>query len=115
MTTAESVVEHHWRSLTSGDLSALMADYTEESTMVSNMGTFSGNGIERLYDDLMTDIAAEDATMTRRQQTVEEPFAYLVWEADAPERDYGFAAETLYVPEESIRFQSFGVEIADKD
>lgn len=114
MSTAEGVVEHHWRSFTAGDLPALMNDYTEESTMVSNMGTFTGDGIERLYGDLLADFDAGDADLTRRQQTVENHFGYLVWATESADHDYDFATETLYIPEGSIQFQALSVHITSR-
>lgn len=115
MSTPEGVVEHHWRSFSAGDLPALMSDYTGESTMVSNMGTFTGDGIERLYGDLLADFDAGDADLTRRQQTVEDPFAYLVWATESADHSYDFATETLYISEEGIQFQTLSVDITSRD
>ncbi len=114
MLTAEGVVEHHWRSFAAGDLPGLMTDYADEATMVSNMGTFSGDGIERLYGDLLADFASGEAGLIRRQQTVEGAFGYLVWEAESADHDYGFATETLYLPEERIQFQTLSVDITSR-
>jgi ketosteroid isomerase-like protein len=115
MAATESVVEHHWRCFAAGDLPALMKDYDEESVLITNMGSFHGvDGIERLFGDLLADLGGSGGTVHRRQQTVEGGFGYVVWEAESADHVYEFAAETFYIPEETIEFQTLGCEITGK-
>lgn len=113
MTNTEAVLERHLTAFGQQNLSGIMDTYTDESVVVTNLGTFSGtDGIERLFDDLFADFSRGESTIEIRQRIVKEPFAYVIWRGITPENVYEFAADTFYIPEDDIRFQTVAVEIA---
>lgn len=116
MTTTERVFEHHWTAFTEQDRSEIMEDYTEESVIVTNVGTFRGlDDIEGLFDDLFAEFSHEEATIEKEQETVRGDFGYIVWEAESPDNVYEFATDTFYIPEDTIRFQTFAGDIVPKE
>ncbi|TMT87510.1 nuclear transport factor 2 family protein [Haloterrigena sp. H1] len=115
MTTTDDVLDHHLTAFGEQDLEAVMEDYTDESVIVTNMGTFRGlEEIEGLFEDLFAEFDHEEATIDMQQETVEDEFAYIVWEAETPENVYEFATDTFYVPEETILFQTFAGHLSSK-
>lgn len=116
MTTTENVFEHHWTAFTEQDLSGIMEDYTDESVLVTNMGTLRGlDEIEGLFDDFFAEFSQEGATIEKKRSTVEGDFGYIVWEAESPDNVYEFATDTFYIPEGAIRFQTFAGDVTPKE
>ena len=113
MKTTDTVLDHHLSAFTQQDLSGIMEDYTDESVIVTNIGTFGKmNGIERLFGDLFADFSQDGTTIDVTQTIVKREFAYIVWHAETPENVYEFAANTFYIPEETIEFQTMAVDIS---
>ena len=116
MTTREDVLDHHLEAFENQDLEAVMEDYTEESTIVTNMGTFRGlEEIEGLFSNLFDEFDDPDAEITMHEQLVEDEFGYIVWSAESPENDYEFATDTFHIPEDTIAFQTFAGKIEPKE
>ncbi|MFD1563543.1 nuclear transport factor 2 family protein [Haloarchaeobius amylolyticus] len=116
MTTTDDVLDHHLTAFGEQDLEEIMVDYTDESVIVTNMGTFRGlEEIEGLFENLFAEFSQEGTTIDMQQETVEDEFAYIVWVAESPENVYEFATDTFYVPEETILFQTFAGHISPKD
>lgn len=116
MTTTESVLKHHLTAFAEQDLEGIMEDYADESVIVTNMGTVRGRDeIEGLFEDLFAEFSHEEATIDVRQETVEDEFAYIVWEAESPENVYEFATDTFYIPDDEILFQTFAGKVTPKE
>lgn len=113
MNTTDTVLDHHLSAFTRQDLSAIMDDYTNESVVITNIGTFGKkNGIERLFDDLFADLSGDETSINITQKIVKREFAYIVWHAKTPGNNYEFAANTFYIPEDTIEFQTVAMNIA---
>ena len=116
MATTDAVLEHHLTTFAEQDLSGVVEDYTDESVVVTNVGTFRGlEEIEGLFDDLFAEFSQEGSTIEVDQEVVEGDFAYIVWHGESPDNVYEFATDTFYVPDDTIRFQTFAGEIIPKD
>ena len=116
MATTEDVLDHHLTTFAEQDLEGVMADYTDESVVVTNMGMFRGLAeIEGLFEDLFAEFSQAGATIDVDQQTVEDEFAYIVWHGESPENVYEFATDTFYIPDDEILFQTFAGKVVPKD
>jgi hypothetical protein len=116
MNATKTVLEHHLEAFASRDPEEVMLDYSEESVVVTNMGVFCGlGGIKRLFTDLCDDFAHEEATIELNDEIVRGDFAYLLWDGETPDNVYEFCANTFYIPEETITFQSFAGKIEPRD
>jgi len=116
METTESVLHHHESAFVEQDLGKLMENYTEESILVTNMGTFDGrNGIKRLFGDLFADLSQSGTTITVTQRTVKGMFAYLVWQAETVDNIYELATGTFYISDGMISFQTLTVKISSQE
>ena len=115
MSTTESVLDHHLTAFAEKDMDAILADYTEESVIVTNIGTFRGlDEIRGLYEDLFSEFSQEGTTMEVTQQEIEDDFAFIVWEAETPDNVYEFATDTFEIDDGEIEFQSFAGKITPK-
>ncbi|WP_247003487.1 nuclear transport factor 2 family protein [Halosolutus gelatinilyticus] len=115
-TTREDVLDHHLDAFENQDLEAVMEDYTDDSTVVTNMGTFRGlDEIEGLFATLFEEFDHPDASIAMEQQLVEDEFGYIVWRAESGENVYEFATDTFHIPEDTIEFQTFAGKVAPKE
>ena len=116
MSTREDVLDHHLEAFENQDLEAVMEDYTDDSTIVTNMGTFRGlEEIEGLFTELFEEFDDPEASIAMEEQLVEGEFGYIVWTGETPANDYEFATDTFHIPEDAIAFQTFAGKIEPKE
>jgi ketosteroid isomerase-like protein len=74
-----SVFEHHVDAFGEQDLEETMADYTDESVVVTNAGTFRGlDEIKELFTGLFAEFSQEHTSVTVDEMIVEGEFGYLL-------------------------------------
>lgn len=116
MSTTERVLEHHLDAFAEQDLDAVMEDYEDESTIITNMGTHSGlDEIEGLFEDLFADFSRSGSEIDVNQRAVEGDVAYIVWEGETPDNRYEFATDTFLVRDGVIETQTFAGKVESKD
>ena len=116
MSDTQSVLDHHLDAFGNQDLDAVMVDYTDDSTIVTNMGTFRGlEEIEELFAGLFDEFSREGTALEIDDTIVEEEFAYILWHAETPDNVYEFCTDTFYIPEEAIEFQTFAGSVSPKN
>lgn len=115
MSDTRSVLEHHLDAFGNQDLDAVMIDYTEDSTVITNMGIFRGREeIEGLFAGLFDEFSQEGTTLEIDDTIVEEEFAYILWHAETPDNVYEFCTDTFHIPAETIEFQTFAGSLSPK-
>jgi len=115
MSTTEAVLEHHLDAFGNQDLAEVMVDYTEESVIVTNLGTFRGlDEIEGLFADLFEEYSQPGSVVDVDETVVEGEFAYLLWHGETPDNDYEFCTDTFHVPDDTIDFQTFAGKVEPK-
>jgi hypothetical protein len=118
VSTTQRVLEHHLDAFSNQNLDAVMEDYGDESTVVTNMGTYRGlDEIEGLFEELFADFAQDGSEIVMDQQEIEDDVAYIVWHGETPTNDYAFATDTFVVDQEDevITTQTFAGRIEAKD
>ena len=82
MSTTEAVLDHHLQAIASGDLKGLLADYTEDSVLLTPNGPLQGlkalEGFFGAFGQNMPDFM-DGFRMLRR--AVVGDVAYIVWES----------------------------------
>lgn len=113
MTSTEAILEHHLTAFAEQDLSGIVADYTDESVVVTNTGPFRGfDEIEGLFENFVSEFSQEGATIDVEQETVEGEFADIVWRGESPNTVYAFATDTFSIPEDKLSFQTFAGKVS---
>jgi len=116
MSNTQSVLDDHLDAFANQDLEKVMVDYTDDSTVVTNMGVFKGlEEIEGLFADLFEEFSQEGSTIEVDDTVVDGEFAYLLWHGESPDNVYEFCTDTFHIPEETIDFQTFAGKIEPKD
>ena len=115
MTSTDSVLDHHLEAFANQDLEETVADYVDESIVVTNMGVSRGlDEVEWLFAGLFEEFSQEGTTIEVDDTIVEGDFAYLLWHAETPDNVYEFCTDTFYIPEETIEFQTFAGKVEPK-
>ena len=116
MTATEDVLDHHLDAFTAQDLGETLADYTEDSVVITNMGVYRGlDEIEDLFSGLYEEFGVPGTSVELDQKTVEGEYAYIVWHGETPENDYEFCTDTFVVRDGAIHRQTFAGKIEPKD
>jgi ketosteroid isomerase-like protein len=115
MSDTETVLDHHLDAFTSQDLDATLADYTDDSVVITNMGVFRGlDEIETLFSGLYEEFSQSRTTVELDEKTVEGDLAYIVWHGETPDNDYEFCTDTFLVRDGIIHRQTFAGKVEPK-
>jgi len=116
MTGTRETFDHHCDALAAHDVEDTLTDYADDSVVVTNMGVFRGlDEIRGLFENMLSEFAAADAVLEIDEMHVEDDFAYLVWHAETDETVYEFCTDTFYIPDDTIRFQTFAGKLSPKE
>lgn len=116
MTSTADVLEHHITAFGGQDISEFLADYTDDSVVVSNIGTFRGlDDIQSMVGGMFAEFSQDGVEFTVDDQTVEREIGYMVWHAETPDNDYEFGTDTLVVRDGVIESQTFAVSVTPKN
>lgn len=114
--TAADVLNNHLTAFMHQDLDAVLRDYTDDSVIITNMGTFRGlDDIEALFRNFFTEFSQNDISLTIDEETVTGDVAYFVWHAETPDNVYEFATDTLLVRDGRIETQTFAAKVTPKN
>lgn len=113
--TTRSVLEHHLTAFAEGDMAEILADYTDESVYVSNMGTFRGlDELEMVYEGHFEEFSQPGVEFSVDEQIVEGETAFLVWRGETPGNVYEFVSETFVIRDGKIATQTVAAEVTPK-
>lgn len=101
----QATFAHHLGAFAEG-IDALMADYGEDSVLITPSTEYRGRkAIRGFFQDFLDHATPEFwAAFTVQSQWVDGPIAYLVWHARPA---VTLAADTLYVRDSKIAVQTF--------
>jgi ketosteroid isomerase-like protein len=81
--TPQEIFAHHGQALGAGDLDEIVADYTEESVLITPAGVARGkDGVRGAFAKLLDDLP--DAAWDLKNQVFEGDVLFLEWAADSP-------------------------------
>lgn len=114
--TTEAVLEHHLAAFMEQDMSEMLADYSDDSVILSNMGTFRGlDEIEAMAEPMFAEFSQADVSFAPDVQIIEGDVAYLVWHAETPDHDYELGTDTYIIRDGVIETQTFTVKATAKN
>ncbi|MFC7068389.1 nuclear transport factor 2 family protein [Halobaculum lipolyticum] len=113
----ESVLEHHLEAFSRQDMDEMLADYDDDSVVVTNtMGTFHGvDEIRDLFETLFAEFSQSPVEFELDDQRIEADTAYIVWHAETPENSYEFATDTFRIRDGVIEVQTLGAVVSPKN
>jgi len=108
----KKVFDHHVRTFQQNDLEGVMADYTEESILITPDRTFKGLAeIRENFVGAFGALPTNGTTMTVTKSVVQGDVAYFIWKAMTPTLDFKYATDTFIVADGKIKTQTFAGDI----
>jgi hypothetical protein len=109
---SRAILMRHLNSFLEHDLRTLMSDYTEESVMVTQEGTYTGlTEIERFFTDLMVYFPKLQSSFELDKTVIVDELLLIVWHARTPRLVVPLASDTFRLKEGKISRQTFVGEL----
>src|SRR6187551_1326162 len=88
----KKVLDHHLQTFQGNDLDGVMADYTEESILITPDRTYKGLAeIRENFVNAYEALPTSGTTMTVTKSVVSRDVAYIVWKAITPTLEFKYA------------------------
>lgn len=92
--TPPQVFAHHGQALAAGDLDQIVADYADDSVVITSSGVARGkDDIRKVFVKLLDDLP--DATWDFKTQILEGDVLFLEWSADSAENRVDDGVDTF--------------------
>ena len=104
----EKVLKHHWDAFQAHDLEETMADYTEESVLITPDRTYTG--LTEIRENFVNAFAAfprDSATLTLDKSVVSKDVGYILWKASTPKFNLTYATDTFIITDGKILRQTY--------
>ena len=111
--STSKVLDHHWQAFRANDLEAVMADYTEESILITPDKTFKG--LKEIRDNFVfafTIFPKGKSTLKLRKSIVQQEVGYITWEATTPKMKKSFNTDTFIIHDGKIVRQTYAGLVA---
>jgi ketosteroid isomerase-like protein len=113
MSTRE-VFDHHFQAFQDQDMDEIMADYAEDSLVVTADGTFRGlDEISELFAGFFEEFSGQ-YFVEPQEVVVDGDVAFFTWVADSPQNFYEFGTDTFVVIDDVIRYQTVAAVAHEK-
>jgi hypothetical protein len=104
----KEVLDHHVKAFLDNDLEATLADYTEESILVTPDVTYKGLAeIRKNFENAFAVLPKDSITFTLTHTIVVQDLAYIIWQAKTPKLDFSYATDTFIIRDGKIVRQTY--------
>lgn len=104
----QEVLEHHWIAFKENDLEAVMADYSEESMLITPDATYKGlDAIRENFERAFTAFPKEQSTLQLNKTVVEKDVGYILWQASTPTFELTYGTDTFIIQDGKIVRQTY--------
>lgn len=104
----QEVLEHHWIAFKENDLEAVMADYSEESMLITPDATYKGlDAIRKNFERAFTAFPKEQSTLQLNKTVVEKDVGYILWQASTPTFELTYGTDTFIIQDGKIVRQTY--------
>ena len=111
-TVTKEVLDHHVQTFKQNDLEVVMADYVEESVLITPDRTYKGLAeIRENFVQAFQALPTNGTTMTVTKSVVIGDVAYIVWKAVTPTLEFKYATDTFIIKDGKIISQTFAGDI----
>ena len=113
--TVEQIVKEHTDKLLARDLDGVMADFTEESFMISPQGIVKGlDALRAHFAGTIQGVLTPDVKAETLLIRTEGNIGYCIWKADGDRFSIPFATDTFVIENDKIMVQTFGAAVNKK-
>ncbi len=113
--STEQVLLSHLQAEGTGNMEALMQNYTEESVFITPAGVFSGLAKIREEFERLLAPYPPGSRFTLIQQSVAGDYSYLIWSGESAYITIPFATDTFLIRDGKILLQTFAAQIIPKN
>ncbi len=111
--TPQEVFAHHGQALATGDLDGILADYTEDSVVITRAGAARGkDAIRGIFTHLLEDLPS--AAWDLKNQILDGDVLYLEWAADSAANRVDDGVDTFVFRDGMIWAQTVRYTLAPK-
>ncbi|HMG91889.1 MAG TPA: nuclear transport factor 2 family protein [Chryseolinea sp.] len=104
----KEVLDHHWTAFQANDLEATMADYAEESVLITPDKTFKG--LTEIRDNFVFAFAIfpkDSTTFQLDKSIINQDVGYIIWQAKSPKINLTFGTDTFIIRDGKIVRQTY--------
>ena len=96
--STSKVLQHHWDAFKANDLEGTMADYTDESVLITPDKTFKGlTEIRENFVFAFSLFPKDSSTLLLKKSIVKDDIRYIIWEATTPKFKLSFGTDTFVI------------------
>ena len=112
----EQVLNHHLYSFNTGDIDAILSDYTDESKMIIAGGpVLTGpTELKPMFEQTFKEFAQPGAKLNLISTTIHGDIAVITWSAETPDNTYDFATDTFLIRDGKIVSQVFALKVTPR-
>jgi hypothetical protein len=104
----KEVLDHHWEAFIQNDMEAVMADYTEESVLITPDKTYKGlDEIRTNFENAFKAFPQDQTAFQLNKSVVEGDVAYILWQAKTPSFNLSYATDTFVIRGGKIISQTY--------
>jgi ketosteroid isomerase-like protein len=104
----KEVLDHHWEAFNQNNLEEVMADYTEESVLITPDKTFKGlQEIRENFEGAFVKFPKDKTSFQLTKSVVDRDVAYILWQAKTPTFDLTYATDTFVIRDGKIIRQTY--------
>ena len=104
----KEVLDHHWKTFQANDLEGTMADYSEESVLITPDKTFKGlKEIRENFVYAFSLFPKDSATFQLDKSIVHNDVGYIIWQATTPKFKLTFGTDTFIIQNGKIIRQTY--------
>ena len=104
----KQVLEHHWKAFTENNLEEVMADYVEESVLVTPEATYKGlTQIRQNFENAYIKFPKDKSDFKLTKTVIDRDVAYILWQSKTPTFDLSFATDTFIIRNGKIIRQTY--------
>jgi ketosteroid isomerase-like protein len=105
---SRNIVMHHLGSFQDNDLEAVIADYSNESVLITQDATYKGpEKIKDFFAALMIHFPKQKSRFELDKVVVNNELVYIVWHATTPSLDVSLGTDTFIIRDGKIYQQTF--------
>jgi len=107
-TSSKNIILHHLSSFQDNNLESVVADYINESILITHDKTYSGpEEIKGFFQNLMQHFPKQKSNFQLDKLVVNEDLAFIVWHATTPSLNVSLGTDTFIIKNEKIIQQTF--------
>ncbi len=113
--STQEVLDHHLQSFGAGDVEGMLADYTDQSIVITPAGVLRGKqAISDAFTAVVAEFSKPGMTFSMDAQTVEGDIAFIAWTAETADNVYDMGTDTFLIQDGKIVTQTFVTKTTPK-